>query len=66
MCLSRLKGFGIQSSVRGFDSRLIDVIDVIDIIPMKFSPVIRKTHIVWYTVLTNAIAGIAIEIALAI
>jgi hypothetical protein len=30
MCLSRLKGFGIQSSVKGFDSRLIDVIDVID------------------------------------
>jgi hypothetical protein len=63
MCLSRLKGFGIQSSVKGFDSRLIDVIDII---PMKFGPVIRKTHIVWYTVLTNAIAGIAIEIALAI
>jgi hypothetical protein len=63
MRLSGLKGFGIQSSMEGFDSRLYNVIDVI---PMKFGPVVGKTHIIWHTILTNAISGIAIEIALAI
>jgi hypothetical protein len=49
--------------MKGFDSRLYNVIDII---PMKFCPVVGKTHIIWHTILTNAISGIAIEIALAI
>jgi hypothetical protein len=49
--------------MKGFDSRLYSVIDII---PVEFGPVVGKTHIIWHTILSNAISGIASEIALAI
>lgn len=60
---SGFKGFGIQSSVKGFDSRLLHIIHIVAV---KLSPIIRKTHVRRYTILSIAESGVALEIALAI
>jgi hypothetical protein len=57
------KGFGIKSSVKCFNSRLLHIVHIMS---MEFNPVIRNTIIRRYTILSRAILSIAIEVALAI
>jgi hypothetical protein len=61
--ISGLKDFGMKSSMKSFDSRLLNIIDIVSV---KLSPVVRNTIIRWYVILSRAILSVAIEIALAI
>jgi hypothetical protein len=49
--------------VEVFDSRLLNIIHIVAV---KLGPVIRKTHVRRYTILSIAKPGVALEIALAI
>ena len=49
--------------MQSFDSRLLHNIQIISV---KFGPVVRKTQVRWQTILSIASSGIAVEIAFAI
>jgi len=61
--ISGPEDFGIQSSMQGFDSRLLHNIQIISV---KLGPVVRKTQVRWQTILSIASSGVAVETAFAI